>query len=486
MASLNWLDWLVISIYFYLLIAIGLQSVNRDSSDDFAVAGRRISGGVVFASLAASFLGGGAVMGTASSTFSDGYVFLFAICAFSLQTVLVGQFVAPRLRHYEGAHTVGDVMDAHYGPVARLLTGLLSIAVCAGILGAQVLAVGTVFHLLLGTSKLAGVLVGMTFVLLYATFGGMWSVVKTNVAQFVIFGVFLPVVLLFAVAHAGGPAALMANVPEGHTSLLGSWTPLAFIGVFVSFLLGETLVQPYAQRAFAAKDPQASRYGFLLAGVFSVGFYFVTASIGLVARVAYPDIEPDQALPTVVSELLPVAMSGLVLAALFAVIMSTADSYLNATAVSFAKDIYVSFLHRGAGDRLLLVVQRLITVVVGVAAAIFALSAPSIIDALLLAYNLWAPTVVAPLILGVVWGFRSRVAGTAAIVAGGGAMAVWLWELHEPFGLSALIVGVAVNIVVYALAYLLDPRAHRRLAQAELTRPASAPAPAAGVGPGGN
>jgi hypothetical protein len=64
-ASLNWLDWLVISIYFYLLIAIGLQSVNRDNSDDFAVAGRRISGGVVFASLAASFLGGGAVMGTA-------------------------------------------------------------------------------------------------------------------------------------------------------------------------------------------------------------------------------------------------------------------------------------------------------------------------------------------------------------------------------------------------------------------------------------
>ena len=481
MASISWIDWLCLCTYFYVLIAIGLQSVNRDSTEDFAVAGRRISGGVIFASLSASFIGGGAVMGTASATFSDGYVFLFAICAFSLQTALVGHFVAPRLRRYPGAHTVGDVMAAHYGPAARLLTGLLSITVCAGILGAQVLAVGTIFHLMLGVSKFAGIVVGTAFVLMYATFGGMWSVVKTGVAQFVIFSVFLPVVLLFEVVHVGGATTLMDRVSQEHVSFLGSWTPLAFIGVFASFLLGETLVQPYAQRAFAAKNSRASRRGFLLAGLFSVGFYFVAASIGLVARVLYPDVSPDQALPTVVAQLLPVGISGLVLAALFAVIMSTADSYLNATAVSFARDLYVSFIHRGAGERLLLVVQRVVTVVVGVGAAFFALAAPSIIDALLIAYNLWAPTVVAPLILGVVWGFRSRVAGVAAIVAGGLAMGIWRWVLHEPFGITALIVGVAVNLVIYGLAHLLDPRADRLPAHTEPAHPTAAPV--AGLAP---
>ncbi|MET9915367.1 hypothetical protein ABZZ74_53810 [Streptomyces sp. NPDC006476] len=197
MASISWFDWLCICIYFYVIIAIGLQSVDRDSTEDFAVAGRRIGGDVIFASLAASFIGGGAVLGTASGTFRDGYVFLVTICAFSIQTILVGQFVAPRLRNYTGAHTVGDVMAVHYGPAAQLLTGLLSIAVCAGILGAQVLAFGTIFHLLMGVSKFVGVIAGTTFVLLYATFGGLWSVVKTNVAQFVLFSVFLPLVLIF-------------------------------------------------------------------------------------------------------------------------------------------------------------------------------------------------------------------------------------------------------------------------------------------------
>lgn len=481
------IDWLFMSLYFYLLIAIGMQSLDRvQSSGDFAAAGRRIAGPVIFASLAASFLGGGAVMGTAGGTFSDGYVFLFAIFAFSVQTVLVGQFVAPRLRRYKEAHTVGDVMAVHYGPAARLLTGLLSIAVCAGILGAQVLAIGTIFQTLLDASKLVGILGGMGFVLLYSTFGGMWAVIKTNVAQFVIMSLFLPVTLLFGVVRVGGPDKLVESIPEGHMSFLGGWTLLAFIGVFASFLLGETLVPPYAQRAFAAKDPQASRHGYLLAGFFSFGFFFITASIGLVARVLYPDAEAGQALPTVVANLLPVGITGLVLAALFAVILSTADSYLNSTAVSFAKDIYVSFLHRGASDRLLLVVQRLVTMVVGVAAVVFALSAPSIIDALLLAYNLWAPTVVVPLVAGVVWGLRSRIAGVVSIVAGGTSMGIWLWVLHEPFGITALIVGVAVNVVTYALAYIFDPRGDRLDPRTEPELTASAPAAAVATAQGGN
>lgn len=238
---------------------------------------------------------------------------------------------------------------------------------------------------------------------------------------------------------------------------------------------------PYTQRAFAARTPQDSRRGFLVAGIFSLGFYFVTASIGLVATVLYPKATPDQALPTVVSELLPMGLSGIVLAALFAVVMSTADSYLNATAVCFTKDIYVSFIHRDAGARLLLTVQRLVTVLVGVAAAFFALAAPSIIDALLISYDLWAPTVVAPLILGVVWGYRSGVAGVLAIVAGGAAMGTWRWVLHEPYGVSALIVGVAVNIVVYGLAYILDPRAGRLPVATIRAHPTAAPV--AGLGP---
>lgn len=127
----------------------------------------------------------------------------------------------------------------------------------------------------------------------------------------------------------------------------------------------------------------------------------------------------------------------------------------------FVKDIYVPFFRTSATDRQRLITQRVVTVGVGVAATVFALMAPSIIDALLLSYNLWAPTVVVPLIAGVVWGLRSPAAGLAAILAGGVAMAVWLWGLGEPLGVSGLVAGVAANIVVFATVYLLAPRQER-------------------------
>src|SRR5690625_4538912 len=139
------IDWALVALYFVVLVGIGLQTMRRiESSDDFAVAGNRIIWPVFFGSLAAAFLGGGASIGLAGQAFSDGYVYMFAFLAYSLQTVLVGWFVAPRLKRYRSAHTVGDVMADHFGEPARLLTGILSVALCAGILGAQALAIGTV------------------------------------------------------------------------------------------------------------------------------------------------------------------------------------------------------------------------------------------------------------------------------------------------------------------------------------------------------
>src|SRR5918996_2261050 len=211
------LDWALLAGYFVLLIVIGVQTIRRvRSADDFAVAGNRIIWPVFFGSLAAAFLGGGASLGNAGASFSDGYVYMFAFFAFGLQTVLVGAFVAPRLKRYAGAHTVGDVMDEHYGPAARLLTGILSIALCAGILGAQALAIGTVVNATIDVPTVPAILIGMAVVVAYSTFGGAWAVIQTDMLQFVILGVFLPLALIIGLYRAGGAGELVNPLPEMH------------------------------------------------------------------------------------------------------------------------------------------------------------------------------------------------------------------------------------------------------------------------------
>ncbi|MQA06621.1 MAG: sodium:solute symporter family protein [Streptosporangiales bacterium] len=456
------IDWVFVCLYFAVLVVIGVRAVRRiRSSDDFAVAGGRLGWPILFATVAASFLGGGAAMGNAGNVLKDGYVFMFAFFAFGLQTVLVGQFMVHKLRRYEGAHTVGDVMEVHYGKGARLISGLLSLGLCAGILGGQILAVGTLLTTMLDISLFVGILIGMGVVLLYSTFGGMWAVVQTDVVQFLVLGILVPVALVLGVVKVGGPAEIVERVPADHLTLLGGWTVVAFVGTFITFLLGETMTPPFAQRAFAASDPRAARRGYVVSGFFSLAFYFVTGSIGLVALILYPKIATDQALPTVMANLLPVGATGLALAALLAVIQSTASSYLNSTAIVFVKDIYVPFIRPHASDRHRLLVQRLSTLAVGVAAVAFASTAPSIIDAFLLAFNLWAPTVVLPLVVAVVWGLRSSSAGLAAMVGGGLGGAIWTWGLGEPYGVSGIVFGVVVNAVVYFVTYAVAPRGPR-------------------------
>ncbi|UTW10515.1 sodium:solute symporter family transporter [Marinobacterium rhizophilum] len=96
-------------------------------------------------------------MGRASKAFEDGYAFMFAASAFPMATVLSGLYIAPRLKRYVNAQTIGDIMEQHFGAPARLCTGLFSLVFCVGILGAQALAVGTVFHAVIGVEVSSGI-----------------------------------------------------------------------------------------------------------------------------------------------------------------------------------------------------------------------------------------------------------------------------------------------------------------------------------------
>ena len=447
------LDWILLAGYFVLLILIGVQTMRRvKNPDDFAVAGNRIVWPVFFGSLAAAFLGGGASIGVAGATMRDGYVYMFAFCAFGIQTVLVGLFVAPRLKNYVGAHTLGDVMHEHYGKPARIVTGVLSLALCSGILGAQALAIGTVVNATLDVPTVPAVLIGMGVVVLYSSFGGAWAVIQTDMLQFVFLGVLLPVALLIGLDAVGGPSSLIDQVPAAHLTVMGDYTPLQFLTLFCALLLGETLVPPYAQRTFSTPDSRHARIGFTMAGFFSFAFYFTSASLGLIALVLYPNIETDEALPTVVMNLMPIGVLGLVIAALLAVVMSTASSYLNSTAVVLTKDIYQPLRTAPVPASRRLTIERATSVIVGAAATIFALSVPTIVDALLYSYTLWAPTIIVPLFAAVLFGIRSAPAALSGIAAGAVVTAVWQWVLPAPFGLDdGLIPGVLANLIVFTI-----------------------------------
>ena len=130
-------------------------------------------------------------------------------------------------------------------------------------------------------------------------------------------------------------------------------------------------------------------------------------------------------------------------------LLSTGDSYLNSTATSFVQDIWIPFIKPNTTGKQALFIARVTTFAAGAGALIFALKAPTVIDALIYSYYLWAPTIIIPLVYAVVNGKASPYAGLSSIVAGTMATIVWTWVLHEPYGLSGLLIGIVSNAIIF-------------------------------------
>ncbi len=335
------IDVAVVAIYLLAVLAIGLWSGRKHSTlEEYAVASRSFGPLVIFATMSASFIGGGFSTGNAAKVFLFGIANIVGLWGFSLKELLVARYIAPKMDRFQNAISVGDIMATAYGRTGKVVTGMCALFLCAGIVGAQVGAMGIVFNVFYGIDRLWGIGLGCGIVILYTTFGGMRAVVATDVMQFVILAVGLPLVLIFGVAHVGGIDALMAAVPADRLEIPGSQYPwIGMAALFLVFLFGETLVPPYVQRLCIGRSATDAARGTFYSGLFSIPFFAITGLIGLVALAMDPTLNANLALPHVVVTVLPPVLKGLVIAAVIAIVMSSADSFLNSASIAFINDI---------------------------------------------------------------------------------------------------------------------------------------------------
>ncbi len=398
-------------------------------------------------------------MGNAEKVFTLGIVNIVVLWGFSLKEVLVARYITPSAGRFPTAISVGDVMEVDYGKIGKIITGIFSVLLCAGILGAQIGGMGYLFNLFLGISVPHGILLGMGIIILYDTIGGMRAVVATDVLQFIVLSIGMPLVLILGVYRLGGIESAINQAPASHLNIFGAITPVKLCSLFLTFLLGETLVPPYVRRLFISKDVTAICRGTLWSGLFSIPFFAISGSIGLVALVLKPDLNPNLSIPYVVETMLPIGLRGLVIAGILAVVMSSADSFLNSASVAFVNDIVNPLRKKKLSNRKGLLWARLATLVTGTLAIIFAIRTQSLLDILLYAYNFWSPIILVPLaatMLGVKSSPLAFIAGASAGIAGAFC---WNHLLDAPGGFDGLLIGVFANFFVFCLTNrLYNPR----------------------------
>jgi len=445
------MDNIIVIVYLVIILIVGLLAGRKVKDlSQFSVAGRSFGSFIIFATLSASFIGGGFSMGNAEKVFLFGIVNIFALWGFSIKEILVAKYIAPHMDNYKTAISVGDIMEKHYGKISKVITGVFSVIVCAGILGAQIGSIGYIFNVFLDIPQVYGILIGCGIVFLYSTVGGMRSVVYTDVIQFIVLAVGIPLTLIFGIMKIGGITEFQAAIPATHLAFPGGLkTVTVFVSLFLTFLLGETLVPPYVQRLFLAKDKKHTRRGTMWSGIFSIPFFAITGLIGLVALALNPGLDPNLAMPYVIKEVLPVGICGIVVAGIISIVMSSADSFLNAASVSFIHDIITPLRKSRMTVKAEMLYVRLINILVGGISVIFAIKIKSILDILIYAYNFWSPIILIPLvsaILGLKVKFTHFIAGAIAGVTG---VIIWNIIMKNPFGVDGLIVGIASNAIVF-------------------------------------
>jgi solute:Na+ symporter, SSS family len=259
------------------------------------------------------------------------------------------------------------------------------------------------------------IIIGVTT--LYTVVGGLYSVVLTDLIQFLIM-VVCSIALGLIAMYRVSPQALAAAVPDGWSDISFSWVlhldwsaimPAAteqmqndgytMFGAFFMMMVFKGVLISAAgpapnydmQRILAAKNPkEASMMSGLVTVVLFVPRYFMIAGITVLALTFLrgtisqgTTIDLEQILPIVIRDFVPAGLAGLLIAGLLAAFMSTFAGTINAAAAYLVNDFYKRYFRPVAKEREYIrasYVASLTVVVVGCAAGYFTPSVANAVD----------------------------------------------------------------------------------------------------------
>lgn len=446
-------------VYLVVLMWIGIRSARQVRSwVDYTLAGRDVPWLVILATTAATMVGGGASVGMTSRVYEVGIAAAFVTSGWHLQLIFTGLYIAPRLRGLNLV-TVGDFFELKFGSLARALAVVNCIIFLIGAVTAQLAAMGTITNSVLGIPYEVALVVGAAVTVFYSTIGGIRAVVTTDVLQFVILVGGMGTASALLVSQNGGFQPMLDYVGSDHFSLTGHWSATRVASLFVAFLLGEMLVPPYAQRCFIARDAPQARRGVAGGGLFLLLFLPVVTFVVGVSAAIDPVVNQaaqenvQQVYPALVRTTFHPLFSGVMLAALAAAAMSSADSSLSSHATVVMEDIYRRYLRPGASPGALLRVAQITTLATGIAGAVCAYLFSNIAEILEFVYDFWAPAMIIPFLVGVLWYHESRVyAVVISMMAGMVSTVIWRYSAGSHSEIGPALFGTAVATVAFFVA----------------------------------
>lgn len=448
--------------YSVLLVGFGLFMSRRvEGSGSFFVADRKLGPGLIFSTFLAANIGAGSVIGASGLGYRDGLSAWWWVGSAGIGSLLLAMWIGPRIWRVatsNGLYTAGDFLEHRYGSSVRATIATLLWFLTLVILAAQLIAMSQILEWVVGTPRWAGAVIGGIVMTAYFTAGGLLSSAWVNMAQIVVllFGFAIGVPL--ALSIAGGWEVVAAAAPPD-PMYNNFWVGSGSGWILLALLVPAFIVSPgLLQKGFGARNERALRIGIGIQGLVLMVFAFVPPLLGMIARVYDPAlVNPEFAVPVVLTMGLPPVLGALGLAAVFSAEVSSADAILFMLSTSVSKDLYKRYVSPEASDAQVLKVARMAAVAGGVIGVLLALVIPTVIDSLTVFYSLLSVSLFVPIVAGL----HARRGGAPEALAAIGVGIAVLFTVRLS-GLSQTsrlldptLLGIAASAVAFALVLFL-------------------------------
>ena len=395
------IDLVIVVLYLVITLVVGIYAGrNVKSMKDFSVSAKIFPTSVLVSTIFATWMGGDDLIGVSERIYSIGLAFFVIVLGQTLNLFFHAYVIAPKvLRGFANKISIGEIMGDLYGRPGQVISGISNVLFSVGYVAIQVKAIGCICNSFLGIPEFHGIIIGSLIIIAYSSFGGIRSVVFTDVLQFGILIIGIPLMANVALEKVGGWEYLMDNLPSKYkelTSYEGSF--LLFLAYF-AYCSFPDFCPELMQRIFMAKDEKQATQSLVISGILYVPFYSVVSVIALCAILIFPGIDPNNAFLNVLDYSLPSVIKGIAISGVLAVIMSTADSLLNVASIAATRDVFAVLWPTKMNDKLELMLGRTVTMFLGIVCIYVATMFYSMVDFGLFFSNFWMPTVVAPMFL---------------------------------------------------------------------------------------
>jgi SSS family solute:Na+ symporter len=393
------LDWAIVAVYFAASAAVGILYARRagSSMEEFFLSGRKLPWWLAGTSMVATTFAADTPLAVTEMVARHGIAgnwlwwnFLFG--------GMVTVFFFARLWRRAGILTDVELVELRYtGKSAAFLRGFralyLGIFMNCVIIGWVNLAMASVLEGMFAIPREQVLLyVGLSLLItaIYSALSGLWGVALTDAFQFVLAmaGTIVLAIVVLGLPEIGGLSGLRARLPEWTLQLTPSIGGSSAGEVAGAFALSASAFFAYvgvqwwaswypgaepggggyiAQRMMSAKDEKHS----LLATLwFQIAHYCLRPwpwiIVGLASLVLYPELGADEKRLGYVYAMrdhLPPGLKGMLVASFFAAYMSTISTQLNWGTSYVMNDFYKRFVNPQSGEKALVQLSRIMTVV---------------------------------------------------------------------------------------------------------------------------